>query len=809
MNNIPINEAETIFEPYWDSGESYPCKRKYSVFQKYQVWYHPKAVAQAQPTWCNVSIDVEQGTGQDAPSCSISRDCHLILDGYDLLQLNASADEKTRVVVTCVIDGKERKVLDFYGLNENHEMIGAITGHEMTQLTISVYSEENGTVNLYWMGLANREKQRELEQKQSDYSAEWEGCFEDVPKNLEPRIGMVMTAEDLAKMREKVKQPPMNRLYQLAKEKAESYLDFVPEQKIGDFVSCSDIRWIRDRDRGGTSFSEMMQTLAFVGSVEQNEQMLRLACRTALSVACTKNWCEGIMGAFPGATWHHRSFAEDALLNGCAFVLDLAGHLLTWHGRNIIHNAMILKGLSRMDCDFHTMEYIHHMNQGIVFCHGRIAALIALAYDYPRFRRRVDEAEEVLEEALGNYIYPDGGTPEGPGYWNYTISEALVTYYLLAKYRGKKYEEYLPECVKKTERFALAMLSTAEDGTHFLGINDAHSGKYQMWVASVFARVGEHQEWWKKIYQTYWEEDLSQKTNVSNFLMCDLIEPKSTVSVARPAFWNLTDIGQISYISQTEDVGLVHFHAVSGPNFFSHCHSDNGSFLLEAGGENLIMDRGICAYSSPFVGQMQLAKSHNLFLPLNPSGISYNQIVTRGGKITESCLENGIWRYTAELTGTWEKGLFSCNYRRVFSPNPHLYFIMDEVIYQTPHASSFVFCTCGSVAMESNGICVQGDKTQAMVCPLNWAVIDRGQDPFGEDEGKEVKRVWMNTEVAPYHQAITVIEVAPKGESKLQLEDHTVVWDGKTITVKPQEQGFEITLGEKTYIARGDGWKVR
>lgn len=808
VNNIPINEAETIFEPFWDSGESYPCKRKYSVFKNYTVHCHPKAVAKAQPTWCNVSIDTEQGVGLEEAACSISRDCHLQIDGYDLLQVNVSAETQTRVVISCMIDGQETKVLDFFGLNENHEMTGAISGHEITHITISIYCEKEGSARLFWMGLANRQKQEELAQKKSGYSADWEGCFEESPRSLEPRIGMIMTARELEQMREKVKHPPFDRLYQAMKQTATQYLTRVPEEEIGEFVRSSDIRWIRDRDRGGENPANMMTVLSFVGAVEQDETMLRLACRAALSVSCTTNWCEGVMGAFPGATWHHRSFTEDILLSGCAYVLDLAGHLLTWHGRNIIHNAMILKGLSRMDCDFHLMEYIHHMNQGIVFCHGRIAALIALAYDYPRYRRRIDEAEEVLQEALENYIYPDGGTPEGPGYWNYTISNTLISYYLLAKYRKENYEAYLPECVKKTERYALAMLSTTGDGTKFIGINDTHTGRYALWIAAVYSRVGEHRERWQELYQKYWDGDITSLANLHNFLLGETPNPGKQEYAGKPMFWNLTQIGQVGYISRTEDCELINFHAVGGPNFFSHCHSDNGSIVLEAGGEDLLMDRGICSYSSPYGSQMQSAKSHNIFMPLNPSGISYEQLSTGGGKVTQSCLQQGIWTYTVDLTRTWEKGFYSCNYRRIFSPDPHLYLIMDEVEYQQPHASAFLFCACEKVFTKPNEVCIQGEKTQARILPLNWSA-EISQEPFGEEEGKEIKRVWMTAEKAACHRVITLIEVSPAGKSRLTLEKDSVCWGDITLKASAGEHGFVILLNDKTYIARKDGWEIQ
>ena len=37
MCNVKINEAESIFEPFWDSGESYPNHQKYSSLSGYEV----------------------------------------------------------------------------------------------------------------------------------------------------------------------------------------------------------------------------------------------------------------------------------------------------------------------------------------------------------------------------------------------------------------------------------------------------------------------------------------------------------------------------------------------------------------------------------------------------------------------------------------------------------------------------------------------------------------------------------------------------------------------------------------------------
>ena len=60
MVNYRINEAETIFEPYFDGGESYPNHEKYSLLSEYTVTYTPDVVATVKQTWYAVEATLEK-----------------------------------------------------------------------------------------------------------------------------------------------------------------------------------------------------------------------------------------------------------------------------------------------------------------------------------------------------------------------------------------------------------------------------------------------------------------------------------------------------------------------------------------------------------------------------------------------------------------------------------------------------------------------------------------------------------------------------------------------------------------------------
>ena len=62
MVNLPINEAETIFERFWDGGESYPTHQKFSPLVNYKISYAPGTVAEVCQSWSAVDVSIQSQT---------------------------------------------------------------------------------------------------------------------------------------------------------------------------------------------------------------------------------------------------------------------------------------------------------------------------------------------------------------------------------------------------------------------------------------------------------------------------------------------------------------------------------------------------------------------------------------------------------------------------------------------------------------------------------------------------------------------------------------------------------------------------
>ena len=96
MRNIKINEAETIFENFWDSGESYPENYKYSCLSKYTVKVGEGISGGVEPTWMSVKVYMGTNKGKKAV-ISMERDCELDITGYDVFRLYASVSKNIKI----------------------------------------------------------------------------------------------------------------------------------------------------------------------------------------------------------------------------------------------------------------------------------------------------------------------------------------------------------------------------------------------------------------------------------------------------------------------------------------------------------------------------------------------------------------------------------------------------------------------------------------------------------------------------------------------------------------------------------------
>jgi len=501
-----------------------------------------------------------------------------------------------------------------------------------------------------------------------------------------------------------------------------------------------------------------------VGLVEKNEAMSRLAARMALSLTFCETWDESTIGHLPGSIWHHRSFSQERAIKATALALDWAGHHLTVEAHRVIRDAIIMKGLPRLENDFRTIEYIRHMNQGIVFNAARIIGLLALLPAYPRYRERLEEAERDLHEMIGNYVHDDGGTLEGCGYWNYTFSNALPQCYLLARYHGQTLAEYATEDVKKTGEYPVAMLSTAGDGTKCLPINDGHSQPVSPLLAAAFAQLSDNPEW-----QTYYAKCLTPERVQPAFehlvLHPEGFEPSwiEDESLARPRFAVLPDTGQVDSVRADADGRLVHLHALSGPVEPGHYHEDKGSFILEVGDDAMLIDRGICNYGHPLTVSMKRPRLHNMLTPDNPGGLPVEQPNdVPGGRVTSAGARGGAVWTAADNTFAWEPGVFERSIRRIVSPDATLLLIDDDVALTGVRAMTFNLHTRKNVSVHGNEVTVTGDRCRALITPVNWEPSNVTSLLDGIDEHTdEVTAIRLTAAPSQTHRLVTAVAILP------------------------------------------------
>ena len=755
MRNVRINEAETIFETFWDSGESYPNHHKYTCLSQYTVTTDGKG--EIAPSWNCVRIALYPGPSEDFP-ITMERSCALNIKDYDRFRLFARIPERVEFIVECVIDGETRRVIRSRGRGGDGEYTEAISGDMITGIRFSFRNTSgvSAFAELTWLGLSNHEKEAAMLAQETPYTPDWEGCFRD-DADMTPQMGLFFDARGLEVLRKKVDDAPFNRIMNKIREKAEEYLAIEPERYVGDYLNTGDRRMVRERDAEKPNLKSIMPTLAFVGLMDRNETMLRMACRMALSVAHSRYFCESIMGVFPGATWHHRSFLEGDTCEALSFVLDWAGGLLTWHGANIIYDAMIIKGLPRMDADVKTMDYIWEMNQGPVFTSRLVTTLIALSKRYPRYAARVDEAEKDLMTMWNNYMQPDGGDAEGPAYWDFTLSYMSTALRLLARHHGMSLADYLPNTIRESVDFAEAILTG--DGFHYMPVNDAHPGGHFSEKTVGLLAEANMGDIWRLLNNRLLESD--DQVSISDVIFGQIYDIKD-MGESKRVFISLPDTGVMTLRRNTTSLGTVSLSAFSGVSTFGHGHADKGSFIIEAGSTPLLIDPGVVNYSDADVDVIGLSERHNVITAvIGGRHLSQgHENPSLSAKVLEAKYKNGSFSYATDITRSWN-GVFDMNIRRIRSDDPLRYVIEDELEIAPSYGVCFVLNTYGDIHMTDEGAVILDSGKKVAVVPRNWKPDKIEFAPCGTDGNKRlVNRLCLYVSGRSSYHLITEIRLS-------------------------------------------------
>ncbi len=799
MNLIYINDAEAIIEPFYDggTGDHSDYDKRYRVLDEYTATQHANAKVTLTQAWAFAEFCAHvlpDNNTDDTVALTMERSCNLQISGFDTFMVFAAVPQSMYFSLSAKIDGKWTNLFNkVKGKGVSYEFETPFEGEQLTGIKMDFYvtaEGEKGT--LCWFGLANCKRRAAVLNRKSYYDKTWPGYFEQ-KANTMPQLAILFDAQELKELQKKLFCAPFDKVYAKKRHEAKQNMQIVPEEYIGRYVPDFDRRWNRTRDEftmpvdikgaGSKSMSAIVEDMAFVGIIEQDVEMMKMAVRHAISICHCEYWSESLMGNLPGATWHHRSFTEQNYCRVIALVLDWCGGLLTPFGKQTLRDALVMKGLPRIESDFKRVEYIRHMNQGIVFCSGRIFALLALKPRYPRYGALLTEAEADMTSMIDNYIQPDGGTLEGPGYWMFTFGEAVAAFYALAKSKNVPFVHYR-DVFSKTGEFALASLSLQGDATTMIPINDAHPGaRISCALAASFAAFTANTAW-DNLYKKLIDAGQIDK---DNFALISAPLPKQAqkaddICTVYPV------TGQLGSVRKGNNM-TTRVHLCTGPTYVAHYNEDKGSVIIEAESSTLCPDCGSPYYYESDLFWLGSAHAHSLLYPVKEDGtLSIQGRYNEGGVAVKALVEQGGVDFVSDDTNAWQDSVYKKVVRRVLSPFAELIIIEDDYELGTAHSVRFALNSYGEWRLNKTGAVANIDGIDVKVTALNWRC--ENAEVFELQDG-EHRKVWQ-------------LRLACSKNSAL-LQTAITLEKSMRFSRKETADGFEFVCGsDKAYIERKD-----
>ncbi|MFA6929319.1 MAG: hypothetical protein WCT05_03255, partial [Lentisphaeria bacterium] len=366
----PINSAEAIFAPFWDTSH-----------EEHKNWQITKG--SCKPNWTGLIIqwqkkDLEAGK----PVFEFIREDEFSCASYDQLMLSGMAPEgcKLRVTIdtdqgTCALEWiSKRSVRDEYILPLQGASI-------IKKITIGIFATERNQVcngSILWLGLQDSIRLKQMLGRQKEFMTQPLDVFL-APKGTIPSftggVNLLAPAETLKAVQEK---------YQIDKAKAGHELlgekeleEYAPETLFSDSLPFSNL-YLFGRVRDENRNFKKIRGLISKGLISKNQEMLEKAVRTAIVFALTPNWDSSFLSAFPGSGWDQRVFSNAFVVEEVALVLDYCDELLSTAGRNLLLKRLSLEGLGQINYNIWRYSYLFGNNQLSVFTRGRVAAYLVL-----------------------------------------------------------------------------------------------------------------------------------------------------------------------------------------------------------------------------------------------------------------------------------------------------------------------------------------------------------------------------------------------------------------------------------------------
>ncbi len=757
MSITPVNEAEAVIARFFD-----PLRKHVELWQRQVKPDRPGNAISG--TWHAVQCEWVQG---EPVRARMWRDVHLDVSGFTHLSLCLQSSSSTTVTVRAVIDGQERAVIDHaVGTDSGQELEGPLNGARLSRLEIVVEdpAQTPGLATFFWLGLFHDERRRRMRQRVDYYRGGWGDLMlpdGETVERPEPVLGLHFGGEDLDALRRKAASSTWAPVVEQLREVAHSHLADEPWRGVGATWNNCTIRDGRGENNDLWISWEAMRLCAFIGLLDNDPVLMRMAVNHALAAAHCDVWHPTFMFSMPGSGCETRAFYEYRTAINAVFAWDWAGSYLTEAGRTLLAQAISIKGLPWCLQTLMRHPYVRSCNQGVFFAYGAIVCQLALAKFWPHGAELLDAAIGALDQTVTTYYADDGGTYEGIGYATGTLAQALAAYAIIARYKGVPIEDVTPAVVSQIPDYITAMLSTQPPYGSI--IKTADGGRAGACVISaslgVLCRLSDNPAIpallaglnTQPIRVLYC---LGDELNVM-FGPDELPGP----AAEPPVFSVLDRTGLLCSCRPTPD-GPVRIQLIGGPANAGHCHDDRGSFILEAFGEEIAVDRGQMPYSDPRCSTIKAAQYHNVLTPDEPDGAFCRQV----NPCPEATIPEGhgdTERVTCRIDATAACGDTTKRWlRAIESPEPKTFAITDEMDLAGPATATFHVHSLFPWEQTDEGWVTRGHKAQLVVSP-QWQPVEAwGREDFVDGLKNPAYHLALRAPAARKHRLTTTMTVS-------------------------------------------------
>lgn len=331
---------------------------------------------------------------------------------------------------------------------------------------------------------------------------------------------------------------------------------------------------------------------------------------------------------------------------------------------------------------------------------------------------------------------PDGGYPEGPGYWSYGTTYAAVLFCNLQSATGSSYGFF--NCAGFGESFYFTCGTAGEGGTW--NYHDAGSGGNDTSIFSMYAKISGD----SNIGAYRYDRLLNGSASVSYWDMVFYDPANYGDSIDMPLDSYYKEIRTVTFRSSWDDENALFCGLHGGDNNASHGQLDIGNFILEYGSNRFFIDLGSDEYNLKYDGSADVkyfsypwrhwyyrmrAEGHNT-LVVNPSAVDitntdksanqegrqYDQLYAVTSDVT-SYVSGDTMAYAVVDMGvayidanSGQRGMWVTNDRSTVIIQDEIKFKTESTVYWFGHMASGAVCT------------ISDDKKQATIT-LNGMTI--------------------------------------------------------------------------------------